>query len=326
MGNRVEEVSGRGKKRRRRKSKARKLLEYGVVRALLPLSCFIPFKAIHLLSSLLGNLLYYGLSERRETALQNLQMAMGQEKTEQEIKRIARESCQSFLLTVFEFVQYQTIFKVDDAREAIKGSSGELEALFQKAKDIHESSGGCIFVTPHLGNWEFLPYVSSLVGIPLVVVVRSMKNEYLERLIYRNRADSGQVIISKKNALFALQKTLRQGKSIGLLPDQSTRQGIGVYFFGRKAWTTPAPALLSIMYQKPIVVVACCHKKEGYPFEGMVSDPIWPGPFQSEREEIFRLTEEMNKTMEAMIRKYPEQYFWIHHRWKTYRNQREFLR
>jgi KDO2-lipid IV(A) lauroyltransferase len=153
-----------------------------------------------------------------------------------------------------------------------------------------------------------------------------MKNEYLERLIYRNRADSGQVIIPKKNALFALQKTLQQGKSIGILPDQSTRQGIGVHFFGRKASTTPAPALLSIMYQKPIVVVACCRKKKGYDFDGVVSDPIWPGPFQSEKEEIFRLTEEMNKTMEAMIRKYPEQYFWIHHRWKTYRSGREFLR
>jgi len=153
-----------------------------------------------------------------------------------------------------------------------------------------------------------------------------MKNEYLERLIYRNRADSGQVIIPKKNALFALQKTLQQGKSIGILPDQSTRQGIGVHFFGRKASTTPAPALLSIMYQRPIVVVACCRKKKGYDFDGVVSDPIWPSPFQSEKEEIFRLTEEMNKTMEAIIRKYPEQYFWIHHRWKTYRSQREFLR
>ena len=326
MGNRVEELSGQRKKRRRKKSKARKLLEYGVVRAFLPLPRLIPLKTIHLLGSLLGNLLYYGLPERRKIALQNLQNALGPEKTEQEIKRIARESCKSFLLTCFEIVKYQPFFKADDAREAIKGSSGELEALFQKAKNIHEASGGCIFVTPHLGNWEFLPYVSSLVGIPLVVVVRSMKNEYLERLIYRNRADSGQVIIPKKNALFALQKTLQQGKSIGILPDQSTRQGIGVHFFGRKASTTPAPALLSIMYQKPIVVVACCRKKKGYDFDGVVSDPIWPGPFQSEKEEIFRLTEEMNKTMEAIIRKYPEQYFWIHRRWKTYKSQREFLR
>jgi KDO2-lipid IV(A) lauroyltransferase len=326
MGNRVEELSGQRKKRRRKKSKARKLLEYGVVRAFLPLPRLIPLKTIHLLSSLLGNLLYYGLPERRKIALQNLQNALGTEKTEQEIKRIARESCKSFLLTCFEIVKYQPFFKAEEAREAIKGSSGELEALFQKAKSIHEASDGCIFVTPHLGNWEFLPYVSSLVGIPLVVVVRSMKNEYLERLIYKNRADSGQVIIPKKNALFALQKTLQQGKSIGILPDQSTRQGIGVHFFGRKASTTPAPALLSIMYQKPIVVVACCRKKKGYDFDGVVSDPIWPGPFQSEKEEIFRLTEEMNKTMEAIIRRYPEQYFWIHHRWKTYRSQREFLR
>jgi Kdo2-lipid IVA lauroyltransferase/acyltransferase len=326
MGNRGEALSEQRKKRRRKKSKARKLLEYGVVRALLPLPRLIPLKAIHLLSSLLGNLLYSVLTERRKIALQNLQMALGTEKTEQEIKRIARESCKSFLLTCFETVKYQPFFKADDARDAIKGSSTELEALFQKAKNIHEASGGCIFVTPHLGNWEFLPYVSFLVGIPLVVVVRSMKNEYLERLIYRNRADSGQIIIHKKNALFALQKTLRQGKSIGILPDQSTRQGIGVHFFGRKAWTTPAPALLSIMYQKPIVVVACCRKEKSYDFVGIVSDPIRPGPFQSEKEEIFRLTEEMNKTMETVIRKYPEQYFWIHDRWKAYRSHREFLR
>jgi KDO2-lipid IV(A) lauroyltransferase len=57
----------------------------------------------------------------------------------------------------------------------------------------------------------------------------------------------------------------------------------------------------------------------------VVSDPLWPGPFESEKEEILRLTEAMNSQMEAIIRKYPDQYFWIHDRWKIYRSHRGFL-
>jgi len=197
--------------------------------------------------------------------------------------------------------------------------------LLQKAKEIHDASGGCIFVTPHIGNWEYLPHVSAVVGIPLVVVARPLSNAYLERLIYSRRTDTGQVIVPKKNALFALQRTLQEGKSIGMLPDQSTRQGVSVDFFGRKASTSPVPAILSILYKRPIVVVACCRKANGKEFEGVVSDPLWPGPFESEKEEILRLTEAMNSQMEAIIRKYPDQYFWIHDRWKIYRSHRGFL-
>jgi KDO2-lipid IV(A) lauroyltransferase len=123
-----------------------------------------------------------------------------------------------------------------------------------------------------------------------------------------------------------LERTLQQGKSIGLLPDQSSRQGIPVDFFGRKAWTTPAPALLSVLYKRPIVVVACCRKENGYDFEGVVSDPIWPGTFQSEKEEIFRLTGEMNRRMETIVRRYPEQYFWVHDRWKRHSRSMEWGR
>jgi len=71
---------------------------------------------------------------------------------------------------------------------------------------------------------------------------------------------------------------------------------------------------------------ACCRSEDGYSFKGIVSDPIWPGEYRSEKEEIFRLTEEMNKNMESIIRKYPGQYLWMHNRWKTYKNKKELLR
>ena len=110
-----------------------------------------------------------------------------------------------------------------------------------------------------------------------------------------------------------------------MLPDQSTMKGISINFFGSRATTTPVPAILAITYKRPIVVVACCRKKGDYQYEGFVCDPIWPGKYTSEKAEIFRLTEEMNLTMESIIRKYPEQYLWIHNRWKTYRNKKELM-
>jgi Kdo2-lipid IVA lauroyltransferase/acyltransferase len=318
-------ASLRASRKRKKKSEVRQLLEYGVAAAVLPLVRVTPLAIIHRMSNLFGNLLFLLLPARRKLAIENLNHALGAEKTENEIKRIARKSCRSFVLTCFEIIKFQEFFRKENAREALRSLSEELEVLFQKAKRIHEESGGCIFVTPHIGNWEYLPHVSSVLGIPLVVVVRPFSNVYLEKLVYSTRADSGQVIIPKKNVLFMLQKTLQQGKSIGLLPDQSTHQGIVVNFFGRKASTTPGPALLSVMYRRPIVVVACCRKENGYDFEGVVSDPIWPGPYESEKEEVYRLTEAMNQRMEGIIRQYPEQYFWIHDRWKAHRGRRELL-
>lgn len=314
------------KKNRGKKGKITQILEYIAVYALLVFSRSIPLRIIHITSSLLGNLFYLLVAKRRNIAVGNLRSAYAGEKNEKEFREIARKSFKSFLLTFLETVKFQNVFKGDDVIEKIRRVSTEgLDELFLKAKRVHDESGGCIFVTPHIGSWELLPYVSSVAGIPLVVVVRPLDNVYLERLIYKNRADSGQVIIPKRNALVVLRETLRQGKSIGMLPDQSTMQGIPVDFFGRKATTTPVPALLSITYKRPIVVVACCRGEDTYSLEGIVSDPIFPGEYKSEKEEIYRLTREMNRKMESIIRRYPEQYLWMHNRWKTYKNKRGVL-
>jgi KDO2-lipid IV(A) lauroyltransferase len=311
-------------KKKRKKGKITKLLEYSAVYIIILFIRVIPLNGVHRISSFLGYLLYVFVPKRRTIALGNLKNAFHGEKTEQEIVQIARQSFSSFFQTFLELVKYQYIYSTPDARDKIKTKAEGLHELFQKAKKIHDQSGGCLFVTPHIGNWEMLPYVSALVGIPLVVVVRALDNEYLESLIYKNSAASGQVIIPKRNAFFVLQETLRRGKSIGMLPDQSTMKGIMVEFLGRKATTTPVPALLSIAYKRPIVVVACC-RRDRESFEGFVCDPIWPGEYTSEKAEIYRLTQEMNRTMESIIRKYPDQYLWMHNRWNTYEGKKAFL-
>jgi len=312
-------------KNKRKKNKIVKLTEYSFAWLVFLITRTLPFPAVIMISKALGDLLFYLSKKRRSIAVENLRHALGSEKTNDEIIRIARQSCRSFFLTLLEIIKLRHIFSQPDAMERLRNTTKDLDHLFSKAKKIHDDSGGCIFVTPHMGNWEVLPHVSSFIGIPLAVVARPLDNEYLEKLIFEGRSSSGQVIIPKKNAMFVLQKTLQGGKSIGMLPDQSTMKGISVDFFGRKATTTPVPAILAITYRRPIVVVACCRKMGNYSYEGFVSDPIYPGQYTSEKEEIISITREMTRRMESIIRKYPEQYLWIHNRWKTYKGKKEIF-
>jgi KDO2-lipid IV(A) lauroyltransferase len=312
-------------KKKHKKSTLIKILEYTIARFVILTARVLPLKAARFISSALGDLLYFLSKKRRTIAVENLRHAFRGEKTDQEIRRIARQSCRSFFFTFLEIIKLRYLFTRPDAMEKLRTTTADLDRLFIKAKKIHDGSRGCIFVTPHMGNWEVLPHVSSFIGIPLAVVARPLDNEYLEKLIFTGRASGSNVIIPKKNAMFVLQKTLQGGRSIGMLPDQSTMKGIAIDFFGRKATTTPVPAILAITYRRPVVVVACCRKKEDYQYEGFVSDPILPGEYTSEKDEIFRITETMTREMEAIIRKYPEQYLWIHNRWKTYKGKKELL-
>jgi KDO2-lipid IV(A) lauroyltransferase len=311
-------------KKRRKKRKPIQVLEYLGVSILLLFARLVPLRVGELMSEHLGRVLYALLHRRRSIALQNLRKAFTDDKGP-DLRRVARRSFSSFVLTCFEALKFQQILGEQDTGVEPVTLSDELRELLCKARRIHDESHGCIFVTPHIGNWELLPFASSIVGIPLVAVVRPLDNLHLERLLYTKRAASGQIIVPKRNALFVLQITLKHGKSIGMLPDQGTGQGIPVPFFEREAFTTPVPAMLAVMYRRPIVVVACCRSHDSRGFEGVVSDPIWPGEYSSEKDEIYRLTRRMNLEMEAIIRRYPEQYLWMHDRWKRYKRRQRFL-
>ncbi len=312
------------KKRKKKKGRTIKLLEYYFAYTLISITRAVPFPVIKLTANFLGDLLFFLSRKRRDIAIDNLQHAFKGQKDDHEIRKIARASCRSFVFTFLEIVKFRYLFTGPHVLEKMKSYADNLDELFVKAKNIHDESGGCIFATPHIGNWEILPHVSSVAGIPLAIVARPLDNEYLEKLIFRTRVSEGQFIIPKKNALFVLQRTLQKGTSLGMLPDQSTMKGILIDFFGRPATTTPVPAILAIRYNRPVVVVAACRKENGR-HEGFVSDPIWPGEYSSEKAEIIRITREITRNMEIIIRKYPDQYLWMHNRWKTYKGKKELM-
>ena len=308
-----------------KKSRLQKSLEYAVAYSIISAVRRAPLTIVKIISKFLGDILFFVSKKRRDIAVENLRHAFSAEKTEKEIRELARECCRSFFFNALETIKFNYLFTRPDMADRMKEKTGNLYETFKKAKKIHDGSGGCIFVTPHIGSWEMFPHITASLGLPLVIVARPMDNEHIEKLVFANRSSSGQVIIPKKNALFALRKTLREGSSVGMLPDQSTMKGLMIDFFGRPATTTPVPALLSIAYNRPIVVTACCRGKGEFQYEGFVSDPIMPGEYTDKKAEIIRLTEEMTREMESIIRKYPEQYLWIHNRWKTYKGKKAIL-
>jgi KDO2-lipid IV(A) lauroyltransferase len=312
-------------KKKQKKSPFTKFLEYYSAYSIILFARAVPLRVVKGMSAVLGDLLFFLVSKRRTIATENIMYAFP-EKSDRETKEIARQSCRSFFLTFLEIVKFRYLFNRPDTIHKIRERARGVDELFRKAKAIHDESGGCIFVTPHIGNWEVLPHVSAFVGIPLAIVARPLDNERLEKLLFENRVAGGQVLIPKKNAFFVLQKTLRKGMSIGMLPDQSTMKGISIDFFDRPATTTPVPAILAITYKRPVVVVACCRKEDSDLYEGFVSDPIRPRErYASEKAEIIRITREITREMEAIIRKYPRQYLWMHNRWKKYKGKKEIL-
>ena len=307
----------------RKKNKALQRLEYDGFRLIIFLARFMPLPVGHLLSRLLSRLIYATLPQRRTIACDNLRHALGEAMGDGEIQALALQSCASVVAGVFETVKLRSMLKTPKGLVRIRCSTDGFDELLAQIKLLHEKSGGCIFVAPHVGNWEFLPYIVTLAAVPMVIVVRTLRNFYLERLLYSERAASGQIIIPNINAFMVMQAALKRGKSIGMLPDQSTRKGIAVEYFGRPALTTPVPAILALLYKRPIVVAACCRKSPAFRFEGYVSEPIWPDANDSEKAEVYRLTREMNRKMESIVRKHPEQYLWMHNRWKGYRTRTE---
>jgi len=262
---------------------------------------------------------------RRRIALENLRPVFAQTKTEQEIREIARKACGSLIASWFETVNFVSLLRTPERSRPLRQIEEGLDLHYQKAREIHRQSGGCIFVTPHMGNWELLPYVGLSAGISAVVVVRPLDNKYLEKWLARYREASGQIIVAKTNSMQFLQMSLRRGKSIAMLPDQSTMKAISVEYLGRQATTTPIPAILAVRYNRPIVVVACWRKCGVFRYEGFVGDPIWPQPQLGEKVEIFRLTEAMNREMGAIVQRHPEQYLWMHDRWKRYSRKNEMV-
>ncbi len=175
-----------------------------------------------------------------------------------------------------------------------------------------------LFCTPHLGNWEMESHISLLTGgHPGAVVVARFTRGWLNFLAeWLRTGNSDTVTIPAKGAARGVLKALREGRHVGMLIDQNVSPrhgGIFVKFFGLPAATSPLPAALARRLKTPVRVVACLRDDDTGKFY-MDYEPLpresWEYPDDEE------LTSAILTAYEALIRRHPEQYLWIYHRWR----------
>ena len=259
----------------------------------------------------LGDLAYWVLPGRRAVARENLERAFAAERSGPELDRLCRESFRHLGMILVEACTFY--FRPT----SILLSRVEVEGVDHlKAAAAH--GRGILLLTGHLGNWELLAAAHVHTGYPLSVVVRPLDSAALDRLVARFRERGGVELIPKRRALRGVREALRRGRMVGILLDQnaSRREGLFVPFFGEPASTSKSLALLALWSGAPVVPVFIRREREGrhrVTFESAV-----PPPATGNREQdILAFTTAFSRIVESTIRRSPEQWFWMHRRWRT---------
>jgi Kdo2-lipid IVA lauroyltransferase/acyltransferase len=247
----------------------------------------------------------------RRIAEENLSMAFP-EFNEAQRKKVCRGVFKNFGRLLGEFSQ---LAKLD------RGNISEVVVYdgFENYAESMRRGKGTLFLTAHFGAWELCPYAQAVYGHPLKFVVRPIDNPRIDQLINRVRTLSGNQIIEKKSSLKEILKALRNNEAIGILIDQNTTLDAGVFvpFFNVAACTTTSVATIALRTKATVVpgflVWDDKLRKHRLRFEPPAT-LIETGNLQAD---IEANTAAFNLILEDLVRKYPDQWLWVHRRWKT---------
>jgi KDO2-lipid IV(A) lauroyltransferase len=181
-----------------------------------------------------------------------------------------------------------------------------------------------ILLTGHCGNWELLGHALAVLGYPITALARPLDNRFINRWIMSIREAQGTRIITKWGAMPEVRRILTCNGRIGFIADQNAgEEGLFVPFFGRLASNYKSIGLLAMVHEVAIAAGAA-HRIRGMEYALRLFDFIEPADWKDRPDPLFYITARYNRAMEQMIRAAPEQYLWVHRRWKSRpRHERE---
>jgi len=258
----------------------------------------------------LGSAAYVVLYKERRKTLDHLQQALGGERSPDECRRIARDSFQNLGRTFFEVLNLDRLTRRDLDR--LVRFEGE-----ESLKEAASHGRGVIYVTAHIGNWELMGLAVAM-RYPLAVVAAPIYDPRVEEVMVRLRAAHGieTLVRNSPGYLKRLIAMLRRGGVVGLLIDQDTKtDGVFVPFFHREAYTPSGAAGLAFRTGASVVVgfiVREGHGRHRILIQGPLTLPRTGESDRDSRDQTARFT----KMIEDQIRKTPEQWIWMHRRWR----------
>ena len=261
---------------------------------------------------LFGTLFWRFSPRHRKRAAEHLRAAYPATLSDEQIDAMVRKSFQHWSMYVIEFL---CAFRL--LNEWTWGRYIDPVGM-REPLDLMLDGGGAILLTGHYGNFELTAYMLSSIGFDTVVVMRPLDNKYLNDYVVRTRARCGLRLINKAGVTTEAEDILKRGGTIGFVADQDAgRKGVFVNFFGRKASTYKSIALLAIQCEVPILVGYARRRGDRFQYEARVPRIIRPDEWRDRDDPIHWITQEYTTAIESFVREVPEQYLWLHRRWKS---------
>lgn len=289
------------------------MFSYYAVKLLSCLICLLPHGAAMMLGQGLARLAWIFVPKKRKT-LAREQVMRCLSVSAAEAERIARASSLRFGPMLMEVLRFPVMKGRMDDYVTITGAIAEVRAAVAAGK-------GAIFATSHSGNWELMGGAFACAGLPIVGVAKRQSAAGMDRFINEYRALVG-MHITYQTGVREMFRMIDAGWIIGLISDQdpSLRDGIIIDFFGQPTNAFTGAAAIARRCGVPIFPVFI-HREESGHHILTVEPGIMVEKTDDRTEDVRRVTQTINTRIEQWIRKYPEEWFWLHDRWKSLREE-----
>ncbi len=270
-----------------------------------------PWQANYVTARLIGNCIYLFDRRHRDRALTHLRLSFP-DWPEEKYYEIARASVRSLFYLGLEVLLGTRLITPTSWRRHAKLVNQE-----ENVRMLVERKTPLIYVTPHFGNWEILGYTLAMLGFPCYAVARPLDNPYINKHILGVRESTGLIVLHKTGAVESIDDILGAGGVVSFIADQDAgRKGMFVDFFGRPASTYKSIGLMAMRHRAPVVVGYGRRLNEGFNFELGVLRIIHPEEWADKDDPLRWITQTYTTALEQIIRLAPEQYLWVHRRWK----------
>ncbi len=248
----------------------------------------------------------------RERAVEHLQHSLGDRVSPARIRRIADRSLESVTMFAVEAVCLPRLISAFTWGRHIQLVN------FDEALRVFLDGRGAVLVTGHYGSFEVIGHLLAAIGFDTAAVMRPLDNAYLNEFIVSSRRTHGLTLLDKKGAAAEAEQRLRDGSLVAFIGDQDAgRKGMFVEFFGRPASTYKSIGLLAMSANVPIVVGFARRRGGIAQYDVGVQRVIYPQEWQRQDDPLRWITQTYTSAIEEFVREVPEQYLWIHRRWKS---------
>src|SRR5271157_182846 len=260
---------------------------------------------------LIGGLVYHLHPRLRRVGMRNLQLAFPQ-KSQKERRKILRAVYVSLGRLLGEVCLFPRYTQANASQVAVYQGFENFEAAEKRGK-------GVLFLTGHFGGWEIGSFFHSLMGHPMQIVVRPLDNPYVDALVTRYRGLHGNTMIGKNDFARGLLAAMRNNATVGILMDTNMTppQGVFVDFFGIPACTASGLARVALHTGAAVVPAFTIWDSVLRKYRVEFDPPVDLARTGNHEADAVTNTARFTKIIEEYVRRYPDQWLWVHRRWKT---------